>query len=160
MPAPGWPCSSLHYNPSTTRWRKHESSLHRGGTVKSSVSECTSTAGAWMKTHARADCIALHCTWEKKRHFRLLRNFACQSSILWVTIYTFRNYMSLLKNPWGLHILHLQRCLDICVLPVNYLCLSISVTVLKHYPSLWILCLLFSSNSAKRGSHQKFLVQS
>lgn len=91
-------CSLLHCNPSTIDgWNMQPQSKTNGELIAPwwhcSVSECTSTAGAWMKTHARADCIVIRCTSEEKRHFRLLKNSACQSNILWVIIYTFRNYV-------------------------------------------------------------------
>lgn len=68
-----------------------------------------------MKTGARADCIALHCT-SGKRHFRLLRCFACQNNILPVIIYTSR-YVVAVESVGFMH-LQLGRCLNVCVLSV------------------------------------------
>lgn len=86
------------------------------------------TCQSWLHS------ITLH--FRKKRHFRLLRNFACWSNVLWVAIYTFRNDLSLLK---------------ICGFYTSYICRDVwmfvfCLFVISVYPyllQLWNIFLLF-----------------
>lgn len=118
--------------------------------LKVFFSVCTSTAGAWVKTRATSDCIALHCT-SAKRHFRLLRYFACQSSILLVVIHTSRSDMSLLQNMWGLCTYNLGDVFCVCLLSL-FICICYSSETL---PSSLDFVLAYS-NSTER---MKFLTR-